>query len=84
MLLVDTQKFKFKKRYYKILYAAPALNNSLCFMGMRAFREDCLVHMSAEGEVLKETVFDDNTDSFGMLTDRQCCVLDTRKNHIVV
>lgn len=53
MLLQDRQKFNFEKNYFKVLYAAPALNDSLCFMGMRAFREDALVHVSKEGKILK-------------------------------
>lgn len=59
MLLVDTKKFDLPKVYWKILYAAPALDNTLVFMGMRAFREDILTHISADGKtVLKEIIFD--------------------------
>ena len=84
MLLENPQKFILPKKYWKILYAAPAIDNSLCFMGMKAFREDCLAHISADGKLLGELVFDESIDSFAMLTETQCCVLETRKNRITV
>ena len=85
MLLVDNKKFVLPKTYWKILHAAPAYDGHLCFLGMRAHREDCLTLISPNGkDVIKEKVFDENIDSFGMLTDRQCCVLETRRNQIVV
>lgn len=84
MLLEDRKKFKFDKEYFKVLYAAPAFDNSLCFMGMREFRMDCLTHVSSEGKILKELTFEHNTDSFAMLTDRQAMVLLTRNSEILV
>lgn len=45
MLLVDKRVIKFKKEYQKILHVSPCFNNSICFLGIRGHRQDCLVHM---------------------------------------
>jgi hypothetical protein len=45
MLLVDKRVIQFKKKYQKILHVFPALNNSICFLGILGHRQDCLTHM---------------------------------------
>ena len=58
MLLQSTKIHKLPETYWKILYAAPAFDNSLCFMGMKAFREDCLTFINADGKLIKEITFE--------------------------
>ena len=53
MLLVDNKIFKLPKTYWKMLYCAPAFDGNVCFLGMRAHREDCLSLVSGDGKLLK-------------------------------
>lgn len=46
--------------------------------------KDVLVHCSKEGKILFELNFEHNVDSFGMLSDREAIVLETRKNRVTV
>lgn len=84
MLLVDSKKVTLKKRYQKILNLSPALNGTFVFLGMAGFRQDCLTHVNGDGDVIAEIIFGKNMDSFGMLSDRQVMVLETRKSCILV
>ena len=80
MLLVDERRFELPKKYQKVLNACPAVNGSVVFLGIAGFRQDCLSHVSAEGKLLDEIIFQENMDSFGLLNEREVMVLETRKN----
>ena len=79
---VTTQNVRLPARYQKVLNICPALNNTFVFFGIRGFREDCLTHFDAEGKLIDEIIFEHNMDSFGMLSDREVLVLETRKGCI--
>ena len=84
MLLVDSKHVKLPKIYQKLLNVSPALNGSIVFLGIAGFRQDCLSHIGADGQLLGEIIFQENMDSFGMLNDREVMVLETRRNVIMV
>jgi hypothetical protein len=79
MLLVDEKVAKLPKRYQKVLNICPAVNNSFVFLGMLGFRQDCLTHFDNE-KILAEKVFENNMDSFAMLSESEVMVLETRKS----
>lgn len=58
MLLVDKKQVKLPKRYQKVLNLAPALDNSIVFLGIAGFRQDCLSHISHDGKLLGEIIFE--------------------------
>lgn len=84
MLLVDSRKVTLPKVYQKVLNVSPALDGSIVFLGIAGFRQDCLSHISGDGKLLGEIIFQENMDSFGLLSDREVMVLETRKNSILV
>ena len=49
-------------------------------MGILGFRQDCLTHFDKNGNLLGEIVFEHNMDSFGMLSESEVMVLETRKS----
>lgn len=54
MLLVDRKHVKFTgAKYQKILHLSTAINGSICFLGIKGHRQDCLTHIDANGKVLK-------------------------------
>ena len=57
MLLVDEKKYVLPKKYQKVLNVSPAIDNSIVFLGIAGFRQDCLSHVSAEGKLLGEIIF---------------------------
>jgi hypothetical protein len=61
---------KFKKKYKKILYVAPTLNNTICFLATVEHRRDGLVHMDQNGNVLHEIIFEILMDSFAALGEK--------------
>ncbi len=67
MLLVDKKTVKMPKKYQKVLNICPAINDTVVFLGIRGFREDCLTHFK-DGKLLDEIVFEHNMDSFAMLS----------------
>lgn len=58
MLLSDSQHIKLPKRYLKVLNLCPALNKSIVFLGIAGFRQDCLTHVSHDGKLLGEIIFE--------------------------
>ena len=56
------------KKYQKVLNICPAINDTVVFLGIRGFREDCLTHFDKDGKLLDEIVFEHNMDSFAMLS----------------
>lgn len=54
MLLVDRKHVKFTgAKYQKILHLSTAINGSICFLGIKGHRQDCLTHIDANGKVIK-------------------------------
>jgi hypothetical protein len=51
---------------------------------MRGYRQDCVVHVDKNGKILFEHVFDIAMDAFGMLSDKEAILLETRKNCITI
>ncbi len=72
------------KTYFKILYLYSAFNETFVFLGMRGYKQDCVVHVDKNGKILFEHVFDIAMDAFGMLSDREAILLETRKNCITI
>jgi hypothetical protein len=75
---------KLAKRYFKILYLSAAFHETFVFLGMPGQGRDALVHCNKAGKILFELPFEHNVDSFGMLSDREAIVLETRKNCVTV
>lgn len=69
MLQTATQKIKLQKVYDKILNLSPAFDETIVFLGMKGFRQDCLTHADKNGKILKELTFDIIMDSFAMLSE---------------
>lgn len=67
MLLTNSVTVKMEKTYQKILNLYNAVGNTFVFLGMRGHRQDCVVHVSADGKILFEHVFEKIMDSFGMM-----------------
>ena len=78
MLLSNKTTVKLPKTYYKILYLYPAYNNTFVFLGMVGLRQDCVTHVDKDGKILFEHIFPKPMDSFGMMSDRECILLETR------
>ena len=84
MLLSNPKTIKLQKKYQKVLNLYTAFNDTYCFMGMRGHRQDCVVHFDSNGKILFEHVFEKIMDSFGMMDERNCIMLETRENCISV
>ena len=84
MLLKSKATVKLQKRYQKILYLSTALKDTFVFLGMPSLGKDSIVHCDANGKILFERVFEHSVDSFGMSSQREVMVLETRENRISV
>lgn len=46
-------KIKLKKGYRKVLALYAAYNNTFVFRGVKGQRQDCIVHVNADGKILQ-------------------------------
>jgi hypothetical protein len=75
---------KLKKKYFKILYLFPAINDTFVFLGMYLPGSEMLVHCDKNGNILYEHKFSHSVDSLGMVELNQAIVLETRANQMTV
>ena len=49
---INTYNIKLPKRYQKVLNLCPAFDNTVVFLGIYGFRQDCLTHFTQDGNLL--------------------------------
>ena len=52
MLIQTRTKIIPEKSYHKILYLYPAANQTFVFLAMLGIKQDCVVHMDKQGNIL--------------------------------
>jgi len=84
MLLKSKSSVKLSKPYQKILFLSTACNNTFVFLAMPGIGRESIVHCDQHGKILFEKPFDHNVDSFGMSSEKEVMILETRENRIAV
>ena len=69
-----------------ILYLSAAAKGTYVFLGMPSTGKDVLVHCNKQGQILYEKVFREgsNIDSFGMLSENEVAILESKENRITI
>ena len=84
MLLKSKSTLKLTKTYQKILFLSTAHNDTFVFLGMPGVGRESIVHCDRHGKILFEKTFDHNVDSFGMSSEKEVLILETRDNRIAI
>ena len=84
MILTETHELHLQKTYDKVESVSIAYDDTVAFLARRSSGKDVFVHSTKQGKILHETVFDDLTTQFALISDYEAIIYQTRKNAIQI